>query len=55
VQLQVLEAMRDILHANPENTNTFTQIGALKRLLDLAMTHSFDVQVPKPQSRNPNP
>ena len=43
--MQVLEAMRDILRANPENTNTFTQIGALKRLLDLAMTHSFDVQV----------
>ncbi len=50
MQLQVLEAMRDILHANPENTNTFTQIGALKRLLDfgMSMTPSFDIQVFKP-------
>jgi hypothetical protein len=36
VQLQMLEAVRDILHANPENINTFCKINALQRLLQLA-------------------
>ena len=35
VQLQMLEAVRDILNANPENANTFSKINTLQRLLQL--------------------